>query len=241
MVKNTYKFVWKAIKYPRRQGGEIVYTPAYIIGIQDQLTKEVFPHPITHYLYKNYHRNSGSVNTELTVAQIIVPFLNFVLDNVQRQSAKYTEIQGLEDLKDCHANDYLQYCVEEKSNKNKTLEMKENFLSKFYKYLWDEKVLKQKPQFKLVTVRSRKEIRKVYKICFTYKKTDETLLRDKVKRKDIVPQSYESNENRIFIRLQYIREVLYVAQHETPDIVFGVALKVFLFDLNKKSNKTYTI
>ena len=63
--------------------------------------------------------------------------------------------------------------------------MKENFLSKFYKYLWDEKILKHKPKFKLVSVRSRKEIRKVYKIDFTYKKTDETLLREKIKRKDI--------------------------------------------------------
>ena len=72
-----------------------------------------------------------------------------------------------------------------------------------------------------------KEIRKVYKIDFTYKKTDETLLREKIKRKDLVPQNHESNENRIFIRLQYIREILYVAKHEVPDIAFGVALQIF--------------
>src|SRR5699024_1506306 len=169
----------------------------------------------------------GSVNTELTVAQIIVPFLNFVLDKVNQEALNYTAIKGLVDLQECHANAYLQYCVDEKSNKNKTIEMKENFLSKFYKYLWDEKVLKHKPKFKLVSVRTRKEIRKVYKVDFTYKKTDETLLREKVKRKDILPQNHKSNENRIFIRLQYIREILYVAKHETPDIAFGVALQIF--------------
>ena len=79
----------------------------------------------------------------------------------------------------------------------------------------------------MVSVRSRKEIRKVYKIDFTYKKTDETLLREKIKRKDIVPQNHESNDNRIFIRLQYIREILFVAKHETPDIALGVALQIF--------------
>ena len=79
----------------------------------------------------------------------------------------------------------------------------------------------------MVSVRSRKEIRKVYKIDFTYKKTDETLLREKIKRKDVVPQNHESNENKIFIRLQYIREILYVAKHETPDIAFGAALQIF--------------
>ncbi len=227
MGNGNYKFVWKAIKYYRKQGGEIVNTPSFIIGLEDKTTKEVFHHPISHFLFKNYHRNSGSVNTELTVAQIIVPFLNFILDKVNQELTGYTDINGLEDLQESHANAYLQYCVDEKSNKNKTLEMKENFLSKFYKYLWDEKVLKYKPKFKLVSVRTRKEIRKVYKIDFTYKKTDETLLREKVKRKDIVPQNHESNKNRIFIRLQYIHEILYVAKHETPDIAFGVALQIF--------------
>jgi len=227
MSNAKYRFVWKAIKYNRKQGGEIVSTPSFIIGLEDRETKEVFPHPISHFLYKKYHRNSGSVNTELTVAQIIVPFLNFVLEKVNQEALGYAGIKGLVDLQECHANSYLQYCVDEKSNKNSTLEMKENFLSKFYKYLWDEKVLKHKPRFKLVSVRTRKEIRKVYKIDFTYKKTDETLLREKVKRKDLVPQNHESNENRIFIRLQYIREVLYVAKHEVPDIAFGVALQIF--------------
>jgi len=77
MEYGNYRFVWKAIKYPRKQGGDIVHTPSYIIGLKDKSTKEIFPHPISHFLFKNYHRNSGSVNTELTVAQIIVPFLNF--------------------------------------------------------------------------------------------------------------------------------------------------------------------
>ena len=227
MKHGNYRFVWKAIKYHRKQGGEIIKTLSFIIGLEDKSTKEVFPHPISHFLFKNYHRNSGSVNTELTVAQIIVPFLNFVLDKVDQELTEYTEVLGLKDLRESHANAYLQYCVDEKANKNKTLEMKENFLSKFYKYLWDEKILKHKPKFKLVSVRSRKEIRKVYKIDFTYKKTDETLLREKIKRKDIVPQNHQSNENRTFIRLQYIREILYVAKHETPDIAFGVALQIF--------------
>ncbi|WP_411738490.1 hypothetical protein [Peribacillus sp. S4] len=227
MKTGNYRYVWKAIRYYRKQGGEIVNTPSIIIGLENMTTKEVFPHPISHFLYKKYHRNSGSINYELNVAQIIVPFLNFVLDKVNLELSEYTEIKGLEDLRESHANAFLQYCVDEKSNKNKTLEMKENYLSKFYNYLWDEKVLKHKPKFKLVSVRKGKEVRKVYKIDFTYKKTDETLLRERIKRKDIVPQNHDSNENRTFIRLQYIREILYVAKHETPDIAFGVALQIF--------------
>jgi hypothetical protein len=114
MYNAKYRFVWKAIKYNRKQGGEIVSTPSFIIGLEDRETKEVFPHPISHFLYKKYHRNSGSVNTELTVAQIIVPFLNFVLDKVNQEALNYTAIKGLVDLQECHANAYLQYCVDEK-------------------------------------------------------------------------------------------------------------------------------
>ena len=82
MESKRYRFVWKAIRYYRKQAGEIINTPSFIIGLEDTSTKEVFPHPISHLLYKKYHRNSGSVNTELTIAQIVVPFLNFVLDKV---------------------------------------------------------------------------------------------------------------------------------------------------------------
>ncbi|GAB1773221.1 hypothetical protein [Priestia megaterium] len=227
MKTNNYRFVWKAIKYHRKQEGEVIHTPAFIIGIQNKETKEIFPHPLTHFLFKKYHRSSGSVNTELTVAQIIVPFLNFVLSKVEVNSSKYSNVKGLDDLCVTHANEYLKYCVEEKGNKSKTLEIKENILSKFYRYLWDEKILKNQPQFRLITVRTGKDIRQVYKLDFIYKKTDETLLREKVKRKDLVPQSHSSNESKNLIRLHYIREILYVAKHETPDIAFGVALQIF--------------
>lgn len=227
LQSSEYRFVWKAIKYYRKQGGEFIKTDSIIIGLENTSTKEIFPHPISHFLFKYYHRNSGSINTELTVAQTIVSFLNFMLNKLCENSSEYKNTRGLRDLKENDVNAYLQYCVNEKANKNKTLEMKENFLSKFYKYLWDERILKNQPRFKVVSVRNRKEIRNVYKIDFIYKKTDETLLREKVKRKDIVPQSHESNEERALIRLKYIRELLYVAKHETPDIAFGVALQIF--------------
>lgn len=97
-----------------KQGGDIVYTPSFIIGLENKSTKEIFPHPISYFLFKNYHRNSGSVNTELTITQVMVPFLNFILDKVNREVTEYTEVTSLEDLRECHANAYLQYCVDEK-------------------------------------------------------------------------------------------------------------------------------
>jgi hypothetical protein len=33
MKSGKYRFVWKAIKYHRKQGGEIINTPSFIIGL----------------------------------------------------------------------------------------------------------------------------------------------------------------------------------------------------------------
>lgn len=221
------RFDLKVVRYSRKQGGNIVETEAVMIVLKDMDTREIFPHPITHFIYKYYHRNSGSINTELAVAYVIVPFLNFVLEKIEQGKREFQNIKGIADLKEEHANLYLQYCVEEKGNKISTMDKKENYLSKFYKYLMEEGVLKYKPHFELVTIRTHDETRKVYKINFIYKKTDEALLREKVKRKDLVPQSDEFNEDIHIIRLHYIREVLLIAKQETPDIAFGVALQIF--------------
>lgn len=215
------------VRYNRKQASNIIKTKAVMIVLKNTITGEVIPHPITHFLYKSYHRNSGSINTEIAAAYVIVPFLNFVLNKVQGENKEFKNIKGLADLKVEHANLYLQNCVEEKANKESTMDKKENYLSKFYKYLWDEKVLKYKPSFKVTSIPYDNGVKAVYKLDFTYKKADNVYIRSRVKRKDIVPQSHQSNENRNVIRLHYIREILLIAKQEVPDIAFGVALQIF--------------
>ncbi|MGA4497890.1 hypothetical protein ACPC0Q_19430 [Bacillus bombysepticus] len=226
-IRNNYKFDWKVVQYPRKQGGHIINTKSFIIVLKNLTTGETYPHPITHFLYKYYHRYSGSINTEKAVAVNIVPFLNFIFEKINQGEPEFRNIKGLGDLREEHANLYLKFCVEVKANKQKTLEIKENYISKFYKYLLDENVLKNEPRFKVVLVRAGYDTKKVYKMDFTYKKTDEVLLRERVKRKDIVPQNHETDENRHIIRLHYIRELLLIAKQEVPDIAFGVALQIF--------------
>jgi len=42
MSNAKYRFVWKAIKYNRKQGGEIVGTPSFIIGCKRQVKMNTF-------------------------------------------------------------------------------------------------------------------------------------------------------------------------------------------------------
>lgn len=220
-------FLVKVIQYNMIQGGEFFKIPAVMITLKNMDTMEVFPHSITHFIYKHYHRKSGSLNSELAVAYVIVPFLNFVLDSVKLGKKEFENIRGIGELTDQHADLYMQSCVLKKANKKLTLNKKEDYLSKFYKYLEDEGVLKRKVNFIVSVIIIDGEAKEVYKINFNYKKPHENLIREKIKRKDIVPQSHISNEDRGRIRLNYIYEFLLLAKHETPDIAFGVAIEIF--------------
>lgn len=223
----TYRFDLKTIRYNIKQSGNIIKAQAIMIVLKNNITKETFPHPITHFLYKFYNRNSGSINTEKAVANVIVPFLNFVLREVSERKKEFLFVKGIADLRIEHANLFLKYCVEEKENAITTLMKKEDYISKFYKYLSDQGVLKEKPVFSLLTILRDEKIIEVYKLDYSYKKPDITKLRKKVKRKDIVPQSNESSVNKQTIRLYYIREILLLAKQETPDIAFAIALQIF--------------
>lgn len=223
----TYSFDLKTIRYNVKQSGSIIKAQAIMIVIRNNVTDEIFPHPITHFLYKFYNRNSGSINTEKAAANVIVPFLNFVLNNVSEGKKNFLFLKGIADLRLEHANLFLKYCVEEKENSVETLTRKENYISKLYKYLSDQGVLKDKPVFDLVTILRDDKIIEVYKMNYSYKKLDITKVHKKVKRKDLVPQSNELSVNKQIIRLYYIREILLLAKQETPDIAFAIALEIF--------------
>lgn len=219
MKVKRYKFVVSTGRYFLKQVGSYYEIDRIIIGVKDIDDNIIYPHPISSFLYTQYHRKSGSINTELTAAKTIVPFLNYLLNQ--------EEPIGIAHLKIYHANDYLEYCVKEKGNKQITLNIKENYISTFYQYLLKQDILKEKPPFLLSKYYYKNKEKTACKLDFTYKKTDETLLREKVKRKDFVPQQHQNNEDRKIIRLNYIREFLLVAIEAAPDIAFAVALQFY--------------
>ncbi|OOM76466.1 hypothetical protein CLPUN_26980 [Clostridium puniceum] len=221
------EFKVKEIRYHKRIGNRVERIPAAIIVVEDSKTGNQSPHVITHFLYKTYHKNAGSINTELAPARNIVQFLNYILMKKETDNA-FDDVKGLTDLNINHANSYLEYCVEEKKNLNNTLEIKEMYLSEFYKYLDDEKILKESPTFiPNITTTYKGYTRTSYRLDFMYRKTDEKFLYRKIKRKDMVPKNYMNNYNRQEIRLKYIYEFLLIALKEKPEISFAVALQIF--------------
>jgi integrase len=227
MSAHKIKFVYRNAQYYFRQGNAYIDKDRIIIGLLEEDTDIIYPHPITKYIYKKHHRKAGSINTELTAAKAIVPFLNYILEQVRNKNDQFKDVNGLTDLKVEHANCYLEQCVSEKANKIITLESKERYLSCFYRFLFDEGILKRKPKFIKVTSYYKNKERTSYALEFVYTKTDETYLRERVKRKDMVPQQHQSKDERKIIRLNYIREFLLIALAVAPDIAFAVALQYY--------------
>lgn len=227
MNDNRYKYVLCLGSYLNKQGGEYFDTDRMIIGLKDEEESIIYPHPITSYLDIKYHRKSGSINTERTAGIQVVQYLNFILDNVQNHNSNFKEVRGLEDLELKHADLYLEYCVEEKGNSNETLNAKENYITSFYDFLWKQKILKEKPNFITTEYYYENSVKTKLTLDFNYKRTNDIYKRKIIKRKDVVPRSHETNENRKIIRLNYMRELLLIASEIVPDIAFGIALQFY--------------
>ncbi|MDQ0888952.1 integrase [Paenibacillus sp. V4I9] len=226
MSKLRYRFVVCNGKYFREQGGYHFEANCSLICLRDEELKIDYPLPISSFIFNEFHKNSGSINTELSPAKIIVSFLNFTLLNLNTEH-KINGILGLSSLELKHANRYMDYCVKVKANKLITLNKKEMYISAFFKYLDDNRILKKNPQFKESKYVYGHVVKTYYKLDFNYTRTDETLLRVKIKRKDMVPQKHQSNQDRKIIRLNYIREFLLIAMEVAPDIAFALALQFY--------------
>jgi hypothetical protein len=214
-------------EYFKKQGKETIFKKQIIIALFDSQLGISYPHPITDFLYEVYHKEGGSINTELKAANVIVPFLNFILEGVRLRDEKFAKVQGICDLNIKHANMFLEYCCDVKGNKRKTLEDKEFYITSFYRFLNKNNILKQEPRF----IKEKKYIEghsiEITKLDFSYTKPDEKLIREKIKRKDMVPQKHQSDLTRKIIRLNYIREFLLLALEIVPDIAFGIALQFY--------------
>lgn len=221
------RFNYKEINCNFKQDGKIEKEKCVLIVLEDTEKKIFYPHPLTHFWIKYYHNKSKKINTELAAAKKIIPFLNYINERVRLGDDRFKDIRGIADLKNEHVNYYLSYCVEEKGDLNSTSKLKEMYLSRFYKYLDDERILKQKPRFTLITRIREKKVHTVYQLDLSYKITNEDNLVRKIKRKDILSQHEELLMNNNAIRIMKIYEFLSLAKKVTPDIALGVALQIF--------------
>lgn len=222
-----FKYLSEEISNIYKYNKKIEKGRAMIICVTDKAGKNLYPHPLTHFINKYYHSNGGSINTELAPINILIPFLNYVIDQINRKNSKFINVRGIADLTNEHVSCYLKYCIEEKGNLQKTIDRKIMYLSKFYKYLDSEGILNRKPIFESIIKIKDEKVYKSYRLDVNIPKVDEEKIRRKIKRKDIISSEDQWNCSNNSIRRRKIYELLSLSEEITPEITFGVALQIF--------------
>lgn len=224
----------KEVRFVRREigvyrKGEKSYIPEKrcIIGIT--LGDIIVPHPITDFIDKKYYLQSGSINSEKAAADILVQFLNFILQQKQSNLPSYKMVKGISDLRLNHLESYLEYCGEI-GNSRKTVDRKESYLLNFFYFIGiEKKKLKFKPEIEFVYQNNNRKNIRVKKITANlyYKKQKKDAIDNRIKKKDFLTQQWTDIKDKRNIRLHLIREFLLIASKDFPDIAFAVCLQIF--------------
>lgn len=228
-ISSNEKFVRREISVLIKKGDDYIPEKRIIIGIT--AGKIIIPHPITDFIDKTYYLKSGSINNEKAAADVLVQFLNFVLEQKKNMHSVFIKVNGIIDLELEHLEKYLEYCGEI-GNSRKTVERKEYYLLTFFYFIGIEKKrLKVKPEINInmsvaqYKAGGKKRIKKLHANLY-YKKPKKELI-STVKKKDLITQQWADLDEKKNIRFQFIREFLLLASKEFPNIAFVICLQIF--------------
>ncbi|WP_219376027.1 hypothetical protein [Bacillus mycoides] len=227
------KFVKREVQIYRKKGNEYIPDNRYIIGLLIQ--KDIIvPHPVTDFLDKKYYNESGSINSEKAVADTLVQFLNYVLQQKRSGHSTFKCIKGIADLELHHLERYLEYCGEN-DNQRDTVKRKERYLLHFYYFFGiQKKILKSTPSINKLNHSSNFSNNHSYRTACTFdaelyykkpKQQDYSL--EVIKKKDFLTQKWTTPQEKQAIRLKIIREFLLIARIEFPHIAFAISLQIF--------------
>ena len=110
-----------------------------------------FPSPLTNFIHHKY--NNSSINTKMKAARIVTAFLNYLMEQVSLGEDKAFEClksEGLFALNHHHLAKYINYISQkEKGNITySTVKDKENYLIKFYSFLYSRGITSDKAKIK---------------------------------------------------------------------------------------------
>lgn len=227
---SSFKFVKREIDTAVLVGEKIKHERRYIIGCD--YSGIIIPHPITDYIDKMYYLKSGSINSEKSAADTLVQFLNYILLAKNEEQEEFLKVRGISDLQLNHLENFLAYCGD-KGNKRGTVKRKEYYLIQFFYFIGiEKKKLNTIPQINLTTLKESHSVNwrrgsKLLKANLYYKQPSKSIFPNQIKKKDLVTQKWNSDNERKKYRLQTIREILTLASNNFPDVAFAVCLQIF--------------
>ena len=140
--KSEIKYVVREVATKKRYRGQFVDVRSIIIGIEDINKGIIYPSPLTNFIMTNYENMGNSLSAQSNPASEVCKFLNYVWERVQSEDPDFRDLkgQGIYGLKLIHGSRYITYKTRE-GLQHKSVKRIERYLTHFYVFLEEEKII----------------------------------------------------------------------------------------------------
>lgn len=220
MALAKYKFVVKETEIKEVVDKQIVDMRVVNIGVKDEETDIIYPHPLTDFIRIMYEYMGTSVNSQIAPANVVCRFLNYLLIKIDEKDEGFNELvfNGLRGLKLRHGSRYITYLTMKGLSKG-TVSNYENYLKYFYYYLQEQGLLTLEFQIKkYINAEDKLILESPFRApAFeTRLPSKNTAKQRKHKLKDFGDKRY-----------RLVTDFIQKAREVAPEIAFGVCLQFY--------------
>lgn len=228
-MKYQYVIVQKEVKEVKRGKDELISSVKVFLGIKDIETGIVLPHPLSNFIKSEFDSISLSLNTQISYGEEIKRFLNFILECIEDEDELFLPLEedGVSGLTLQHGSSYISFLTQRvKSGEIEAdgVYRAERILIKFYKWLSDQNILKEKVE---ISQEVRNKQGETVTIPISPFKNFE-LGTEYPNRRDSKQQIKDRKLHDFGSgRLDLVNLFLRVAELEAPDIAVGIAFQFY--------------
>jgi integrase len=214
------RFVSREVTVNETIQGKMRNIKVIMIGVLEEQSGIVYPHPLTHFIKTQYEFYGKSLNSQDAPAKEVCRLLNYCLQKIGEDDEEFSELKqkGLRGLKRKHASRYISY-LSLKGLQKSTVEQYEKYLSSFYVYLKkmdlidEEFPIEEKKNYKGETI---------YKSVFREPHL-ETRFPSQNTRKERPAKLKDFGDERVELTAHFIK----IAMDVAPDIALGLCFQFY--------------
>ncbi|GAE28422.1 hypothetical protein JCM9140_4647 [Halalkalibacter wakoensis JCM 9140] len=216
----NYKFVSREVTVNEIIQDKMRNIKVVMIGVLDEHSGIVYPHPINHFIKTIYEYSGKSLNSTDAPAKVVCRLLNYCLYMVEENHEEYIELKqiGLRGLKRKHASNYITH-LSLKGLQKSTVEQYEYYLTAFFVYLKKMNLIDE--EFQIIEKDNGKG-HTTYKSVFREPHLG-TRFPSQDTRKTKVAKLKDFGDDRVALTSRFIS----IAMEIAPDIALGLCFQFY--------------
>lgn len=217
------KFTWlprEVIVNSERIGGKLENSNIVLIGLKNNITGHILPHPISNFIIKCYINKQLGPSTQVRAARIISMFLNYIYTQIEDEDIEgYSKLEekGIRGLELQHGADFITYGTYLGRN-SETIDYWETTLTRFYNFLKEQDLIDIDPKIRKAVIKQGKE-----SLLSPFGDSVLDIERPNKKQDAIMTTLKDFGDN----RYDLVKLFIDVAKVEAPDIVLGIYFQFF--------------